>query len=646
MEFSKIVFDILTLPIYLLFFLLIGKFIYGSLRQFFNDDFLGSFLEITLGFILSICFYAIFITSGKTIMVLFVLLLLSQYLYSKLKPDFLWYKKINKTDFKTIGLFFGFSLVFLGVQLFRHDYFNPDIVKLGWGDFGFYSDVAESLNIYGIEKSNSWYNYFASETLFYSANPIPYHYFEIWTQALFLNTSLNSGVFVFIYVFTPFVCALAALAFYVLGRSLLKITSIYRNLLLLVASLLIPFSMGKLPFLLGGLQDNIINYPRNYMFYICFVCFFIFYRKGYKSFAVYFLAFLSCINILYLPTISVVLVVLGIFQYYYQKEKGSIALHTIIVGTLPAFFIILFYFFLFKTVGGRGIDLSALNIIKIYLLEGLRYFFRLNLARIWLFYLPFVLISLVYLWRNRNENKKSSYTIVIIFVAVCMEIFSLLFASFVPHLEAGTFNSIVLNPMLASLTFVGLMYALNTIKTLLSKVVFVLLGFQLLYSFIFVLFNLEGSRFVGTFNFSKSFLKQVSQLEINNKIGGFYKNIENRENSEFAAKSNLSLVSSLFDHKGNGYFQVDLTTYIREENIPFQSIKAAEMNTPMYKYGSNKIKNNPGLSRNSIELSFINDYKIDYIIFNPNVDVPEYLLTEVEKIITDPYSNVKVIVLK
>jgi hypothetical protein len=645
MEFVNIVFDIFTLPLYLFFFLFVGKFLYGDLRKFFDDAYLNAFLQIIFGFMLTISCYALFKTSGKSIMVLLLLLLVFQYGYLKMRPDTQWYRKICITDVKTIALFFGFAIVFLGVQLLRHDYFNPDIMKLGWSDYVFYSDLAESFNVYGIEKVGSWDNYFNSESLVYKANPIPYHYFEIWTQALFLNTTFNNGVFVFIYVFTPFICALVALGFFVLGRSLLKITSIYKTPILLLSAILMPFFMGKLPFLGSGFIDNLIYFPRNYMFYILFVCFFLFYRKGYKRVALYFLALLSCVNILYLPTVSTVLVLLAVFQYFRNKNNKKLALHAVFLAVSLAVFVFVFYFVLFKNEGGSGMDMSVFDDIKTYLSDSLHRYFRAYLARAWFFYLPAFLVFIWYFWQTRRTITKNQNASELIFVIIVMYLISLVFTSFVPHLEAFSFHNTLLNPMLAVVTFVGLMYVFNTVKALASKILVGLLFLQLFYSLVFVVFHIGGYRYEGA-NFSKTFLKEVAQLNINNKIGGFYKNREHNERSPFNAKSNLSGYSSIFDVKGNGFFQVNINTPIKEEHIPFKSIRDSEMNTPMFKYGSAKITENPSLTRASIDLDFIKDYHIEYIVFNKGAKIPDYLLPLVKRTVQDSSSKVKIVLLK
>ena len=76
MNFSNLIIDTLTIPVYLLLFMIIGKFFYGNLTIKFKNNFQKSYVEIFFGFIITIVFYAIFKTSGKSILLLFLFVIL------------------------------------------------------------------------------------------------------------------------------------------------------------------------------------------------------------------------------------------------------------------------------------------------------------------------------------------------------------------------------------------------------------------------------------------------------------------------------------------------------------------------------------------------------------------------------------------
>jgi len=70
------------------------------------------------------------------------------------------------------------------------------------------------------------------------------------------------------------------------------------------------------------------------------------------------------------------------------------------------------------------------------------------------------------------------------------------------------------------------------------------------------------------------------------------------------------------------------------------------MYAPMFKYGNNKIKNDAIYNRDSIDLQFIADYKIEYLIIQPSVKIPHYLESKTKTVIKDELSGVQVITLK
>lgn len=651
MEFSNTILDFIILPVYFFIFLMIGKFFYGRVQKLFKDNYFVSFFEIILGFIITICTYAIFKTGGITILWMLIILLIAQYRYFKISPYLLFIKKIKKTDIITILILFCFASFFLIIQFFRHDFFNPNIVKLGWGDYGYYSDLAESLNLNGIEKINNWYNNFNSELINYESNPSPYHYFEIWTHAFFLNFTINKGVFVFIYLFTPFICALVSFAFFVLGRSILINQTRFNIFLLFTCSILMPLFVGKLPFLKGGYVANVIYYPRNFLFYILLVLFFILIKNRFSNIALYFIAILSCVNFLYLPTVSIILVILGVFYYLNFKTYNykKLALHSALLGVFISLFAFVFYFVIFKQDAGGGLNITAFYDIKSYIKNGIRYFFRLQLFRIWLFYLPVFLTCIFLISKFKIYDYKKilskQYILEIIIVFTGLEIISLFFASFIPHLESGTFNSIVLNPLLAICTFIALVIVLNNIGSIQYKLLLCLIVLQIFYSVPFVVLNLGNGPYEGNV-VSKVFLQDVKKLKIKNKYGVFYQKMSNIYNSPFAAKNNLSWFTAIFDVKDNGFFQVNLNSILKEEKIPFIETKDIIMNSPMYKFGNIKLKDNPSLDRDALDLLFIDTYKMEYVIFNPGVSIPAYLKPRIINIIEDSISKTKVILLR
>lgn len=636
--------DTYIIPVYLLFFSIIGKFFYGNIINKFKNNFQKSYLEIIFGFIITITFYAIFKTAGKSVLLLFLFVFFGQYLVFKIKPDIYFFKKITKKDFLNILLLFVFFLLFFAIQLFMHEYFNTEYVKLGWGDYGYYSNLAETFNITGIERADCWNIFFNSKNIFYSSNPSPYHYFEIWTQAFLLNFTINKGIFVFIYILTPFLSMLVSGSFLSLAYSYLKKISNTKKILFIITSFLLPFFVGKLPYFLGGVQDNVLYYPRNIMFYILFILFLIFYKKELKKESIFFIGLLGFVNILYLPTISILLVLLSGFQFIILKQK-KIAIISFFVGFVISFLSFIFYFIIFKTEGTYSFNIDSIFPIKEYILKGLRYYFRLQLFRIWFFYLPLTIFAIYYIF---IKIKEKSYTFIkneVIFIVFLLELISLFFASFIPHLESGTFNSIILNPLASILQLLAIIYLINNFKPVINKIILGFLFFQVIYSILLVTFNIEKGPYTGGAKFGKEFLTELSKQNFGNKIGVFVSN-PNFKKSVFGCKQNLSWNTSVFDVIDNGYTQVSLSAIIQKDSIPFETIKPQAMNTPMFKYGSNILKNKTSFNRDTIELNFLKDFNIEYLIFNNGAKIKKYLKPYIIYRIEDRYSGIKIVIVK
>jgi hypothetical protein len=644
MNFTFLLFDAVKIAPLLFVFLLIGKFLYGNLNIRHTDSFSKTFIEIFFGFILTVAGYAIIKTGGKSILSLFFLLLTAQYFVLKIKPDIFFIRKINKTDMAALGLLMLFFILFFVVQLYRYDYFNRQIVNLGWGDYGFYSDLAENLNIYGLEQTPNWYFNFNSSYVSYNLNPVPYHYFEIWTQAFLLFFSSAKGIFVFIYIFTPFVGMMVSGSFLLLAYSSLKKDIKLKNVLIIFTAFIFTFFVGKIPFKLGGLEDNSIFYPRVYLFISLIIFFIVFYKNQLKNAGLFFIGLISFLNILYVPTTASVIILLALFQFFVLKQKKR-AICTFILGISVAIGSLIFYFVLFKTKSSVGINTDSFFPLKDYILRGLRYFFRLNIMRLWFFNLPLTIFVVYYLFTKLKNKSYDIFRNEIIFLAVFLELVSLFLASFFPHFESGTFNSIVLNPLVGIFTFIAIFHLISAEKAPVRKIILSLLYAQAIYSAIFVIFNLSSGSYIGN-SFNRHFMNELAKEKISNKTGAFITDTSRFKESIFANNTNLSWFTSVFDVIGNGHAQVSLSAPINQDSIPFKEIKAYVMHSPMFKYGDAKRQENSGISRKEVDIQFVKDFGIEYIVVYPGAAIPEYITPLIKKIIADDVSGLKILFLK
>jgi hypothetical protein len=618
---------------------IVGNFLYGNWNRERLHLKQVAFINIILGFIWIIATFGIIITKGKTINSLIVTTLLFHYFTLKTKPTLSVSKIFANINWGLITLFCIAFFSFVFFQAFRLQYFNANYVYSGWGDYSTYSDFAESMLLDGCERIMNWLPKFSTSYMQYSSNPTPYHYFELWVDALILKVTTFKGIYAFNFIFIPFVNAIIALSFYCLSFSFIKEPK-YSKYFLAIVSIIFTFYVGHLPFKIGGWDDNGFLYPRVFFFYTLLASFVILYKQKYINSAVFFLALICFLNLLYLPTICCCIFILFLYRSLILKEKNYLPLF---IAFISALIFYVFYFILFKSetlIATAPLKTNWVGHIK----QGCTIFFRLQLLRILLFYFPIILfIALNVKKYFAKFNKNNDFGIVLMLCS--LQLISLFFASFVPHLESGTFNSIILNPLLSIFAFISFLLAIKNITSITNKIVVLCISTQAVYSIIFIFFNLGGGPYLGN-KYGKSFLNTIAKENFRSKNGAFLIDTAAYKTSIFSNNVHVSWNSSVLDIKDNGYNQISLTAPIQEKNIPFEEIKELVFYSPMYQFGSKTIANKQFLNRDSLNLQFIKLHHLTYAILAPKLETPTYLQPIISNVITDSISGVTIITLK
>ncbi len=167
-------------------FLLLSFFFIYTVGSFFNSFFLQKrttyelFQKLTIGLITVVSAYAIYNTSGKTILLLNFLLGGGLILYNKKQINLKFFKKRIRIDKEVKYVVIALTILYVLQLNTMFSIFNGD-VKLINPDYSFYSRLSEYLNISGNE--NSTIDYFLSS----NDSVSPYHFFDLWLAAMVYN---------------------------------------------------------------------------------------------------------------------------------------------------------------------------------------------------------------------------------------------------------------------------------------------------------------------------------------------------------------------------------------------------------------------------------------------------------------------------
>jgi len=148
------------------------------------------------GFLFLVSLYAIWITKGKTILLLVpVLLLMVGFLK---KPVLIIQKESENIKFKQLILFILTACLLYSVYYSQAFITNGELVNYAGGDTSFYARAAYNLQLNGIENPRIEYLYPQR------FNPEPYHYYDLWFVAgVSKITGINTHL-VYLLIIYPF----------------------------------------------------------------------------------------------------------------------------------------------------------------------------------------------------------------------------------------------------------------------------------------------------------------------------------------------------------------------------------------------------------------------------------------------------------
>ena len=535
-----------------------------------------------------------------------------------------------------------FLIPLIAIQLIRNDFFNANVIYLSYVDFGFYTNISEYLNITGIENLHpNWENLLQGNL---SNTSIPYHYGDLWINAMLLKLSPVNSLYTYIYILIP-VLSIITLSGLVAVFECINAT-INTFHLILIFSLL--FTIGISPYK-GALFSNcMVLLPKTFFLYtsVCMaIIAFIRQRTNYFYLA---LGMLPVFHILFLPVVLIVGVVFSIYLYYKEKNNDHIKGCLLIIAS--AVLVSLYYLFKGESYGTLRMDnQSALAPLfdKNYILDSLKIIFKNILKRIWLFYLPFVVVVAInckFLYRSVKNNSDYLKIAIVSFLFFITAVF--LYGFLHMSVENRQFIDLIATPLIAVLHvfLFALILRENSQKKSIRLFSMILIIFS---ASISVYYNISNENQKGNI-VSRSFVKEIQQnLGISNPIGAII-NAPSTDLYDYAQFLNFSGVFIKLTGEGRWTVSISPPEQIvdnRKYSVPAE-ISDGVTHSVFYKYMQKQKQDGSFVSYNNSQVSFLKKYHIEYVIVGKNGYISELLQNEVRKKITDEKTGVCLLVLR
>lgn len=501
---------------------LLGSLIKSFLFIQISNDNLDKSVRLFFGLLLMISAFALIVTGFQSIFII-VLIVFLFYLLS-LKKTKKWNRLDIKYNFEVGDLILLLCLFFLNAfYLIPH---NGNLYPGYFGDYFFYSDVADSLLNYKTE------NIFRSSNTILPTIYSPYHYFDIWFTALLSFFSKKASIVLYLTVVSTLLQLL--LSWTILSFFKTRKTYVYLLVIIFFASnfkSIVPLE------LFSSFIPILSAYAKYHSFELlikslpCIVVFlYILYiyinRKGY----------------LYVPFLCSLLLVFNIanvffaayillfhFIIYHSKcQKNIIALFAAILSFI---FVPLFYFYISSEYKlDTFFSIEKLNVTEIVLA------IKMSIGVIFAFtafYFPILLIVLYYLHRSK-QFIKSTWKIAISFILLFFSI--LLTASFIhifqkDGMQFFTNTAWVVLGTILFMVFVKCVQLLDKENLFFNKSIPLKIGIYIL--FLAVVYyklntNIKRSVFYGQEQVDQNYLHQIKEvLEKDQsqliRVGSFFK---------------------------------------------------------------------------------------------------------------------------
>jgi len=538
----------------------------------------------------------------------------------------------NSNHFKFILIYFFISIIF--ITLWNHlKYYNNDLNRYitANADFIFYAKVSDYIINTGIERNNL--NYLTE--INYN---IPYHYYDLWQNALLAKLFDINYLSALITLTYPLNYSLVYLGIF----SLLEFLSSYNknklnyNQLVLFFITLLTFfstsfyheSMKKFIIQIDIVSIDIFETGKLFPIYISY--FFIYYAILNRNEVLFFLSLIIC-GLLYpttMPAFYVICLLVILFNVIFINRKDRIKGYAFFLF-LSLVSYVLFYKFTGNNIKNDAFFSSILQInlgdlIKMFIIPFATIFFVLVL------YFPYLLLIKSKILFDKFYIKNSFYFMIAI-LAISLTFWAvgnkaqnsvqLFYNPFTPVLHVFLYLSILTVYLFADKKWIYI----TTLILLVNVSV-----------------NAHKIFFDKPSKNDKDFVLKVAKaVEQKNRIGAFIFSPEyylNNMNNFFSKVYFVYPPASFLSYFDTQYHPISLSIFDTKYDSTskfFQTEKLLMENSEFYQFVETQKKNNQFKSILQSQVDFIKKYNIQWLVTDKDARLP----SEIEEIVTEKFTS-------
>lgn len=609
------------------------------------DAFCDIFFRLILGLIVSTTIYASVITCFNTIQLGFIIIAICCIVY-KSKAGYICKYPIGEIFYLSKTHILCFSVVLLSAIIcflfvgwgFYDSPWNRDIHS----DYYFYSALGELM----VERGTETTTVFNDLVVKMDLVPTPYHYVEIWLAMLIsLVFKINVSELLFVVVYA-ILCSIYVIGLISIVRTFC--TKVLMQFLAVLALAFVPIAFFNYEVatplqIIDFSTYSPITDTKTLIVALFLLFSLLIYLKN-KQFFVLSLLCLPIVNIAMAPSIFPAIGIMLLYRIVFEKEKKTEFIN-LLVSIIFACGIMAFYFLQSANTEVLGAfsnsDVILDNIMnkKLMIVKSTIKF----ICFLFIFHLPLLILWLACYFSNRQKTLESLkkiaelYIIIPSFLIIAF-VFSQVVMGIPNHSQFFSIPILVL-PAFYLLNFVCVGESLDTRAIKAGLVVFYIA---------FAVFDITKINIFHCYDlkYDDRYIDDISKMDIKNKIGVSLINANSYSpTSGFHFGHPFQVCGQIPELNFKTICISVLDTIPLANSTPIVSPEI--YNSTFYKYAEDYRKNeNAMASVGDIQYKFIKENKIEYIIAERDVILPDILETLVDTIFTDGKTGERFVFLK